>query len=74
MGDIYNAMRRDMDATLRAAARRSAKIIHPEPDCRTCARCYSTKGRGVYGCDSVFGCTNGDRYQQLPPARLWRKT
>lgn len=44
----------------------------PEPDCRTCARCYSTKGRGVYGCDSVVGCTNGARYQPLPPVRLYR--
>lgn len=42
------------------------------PDCRTCARCYSTKGQGVYGCDSIVGCTNGDRYQPLPPVRLWR--
>ncbi len=61
-----------MDATLRAAARRSAKIIRPAPDCRTCARCYSTKGRGVFGCDSVVACTNGDRYQPLPPVKLWR--
>ena len=44
----------------------------PEPDCRTCARCYATKGRGVYGCDSVVACTNGDRYQPLPPVKLWR--
>ncbi len=44
----------------------------PEPDCRTCARCYATKGHGVYGCDSVVTCTNGDRYQPLPPVKLWR--
>ena len=60
------------DKTLRAAARRSAKVIRPAPDCRTCARCYSTKGRGVYGCDSVVACSNGDRYQPLPPVKLWR--
>lgn len=44
----------------------------PEPDCRTCARCYATKGHGVYGCDSVVACTNGDRYQPLPVVQLWR--
>lgn len=44
----------------------------PEPDCRSCARCYATKGHGVFGCDSVVACTNGDRYQPLPPVRLWR--
>ena len=49
-----------------------ALSARPEPDCRTCARCYSTKGRGVYGCDSVVGCTNGARYQPLPPVRLYR--
>lgn len=46
----------------------------PAVDCRTCARCYSTKGRGVFGCDSVVACTNGDRYQPLPPVKLWRTT
>ena len=44
----------------------------PAVDCRSCARCYATKGRGVYGCDSVVRCTNGDRYQPLPPVKLWR--
>lgn len=51
---------------------RPAAPAVPAVDCRTCARCYATKGRGVYGCDSVVRCTNGDRYQPLPPVKLWR--
>ena len=51
---------------------KSAAPAVPAVDCRTCARCYATKGHGVFGCDSVVACTNGDRYQPLPPVRLWR--
>ena len=51
---------------------RPAAPAVPAVDCRTCARCYSTKGRGVYGCDSVVACSNGDRYQPLPVVQLWR--
>jgi len=59
----------ELDAVLRAAARRSAKIIRPEPDCRTCAHfdCISL-GCHADRCDGV------NMYQPLPPVRLWRTT
>lgn len=57
-----------MDATLRAAARCSAKIIRPESDCRTC------KGYNMSHKEWCDVCTNADRYQPLPPVRLWRTT
>lgn len=44
-----------------------------EADCRTCTRHYTDKGQQV-GCSSIVACVGGDRYQALPPVRLWRKT
>lgn len=41
----------------------------PLPDCRTCSR-YRLLG-GPW-CDIHDQCTNGDRYQALPPVKLWR--
>lgn len=72
-GDKTNAIT-DAWIAMIAAAPGSAPDAPAVPavDCRTCARCYSTKGRGVFGCDSVVTCTNGDRYQPLPPVKLWR--
>lgn len=46
---------------------------HPPKDCRTCARCYATKGQGVYGCDSIVACVNGNRYQPTAYVQLWGK-
>lgn len=68
MADIYNAMRRDMDATLRAAARRSAKIIRPEPDCRTCAYVSVLETH----CVNSKHCKEGERYSPMGPLRLYR--
>ena len=42
----------------------------PEPDCRTCKR--AAIQHGVTRCTSPYFCTNGDRYEPLPPMRLWR--
>ena len=44
-----------------------------EADCRTCTRHYTDKGQQV-GCSSIVACVNGDRYEPLPPVRLWRTT
>lgn len=44
----------------------------PEPDCRTCKR--AAIQHGVTRCTSPYFCTNGDRYEPLPPVRLWRTT
>ena len=55
---------------LHDAALRRAKIVRPEPDCRTCANhvaCVNTY-------PEQQTCVSGDRYQPLPPVRLWRKT
>ena len=59
----------DWDKLLRKSAKRSAKIVHPEPDCRTCKR-YRLLG-GPW-CDIHGQCTNANRYQALPPVKLWR--
>ena len=42
----------------------------PEPDCRTCRKVIQRNG---IGCGSVVMCTNADRYDPLPPVRLYRK-
>jgi len=44
----------------------------PEPDCRTCASSCSMDGRAVCILPRKH-CANGDRYEPLPPVRLWRK-
>lgn len=43
----------------------------PEPDCRTCASSCSMDGRAVCILPRKH-CANGDRYEPLPPVRLWR--
>lgn len=40
------------------------------PDCRTC----TAFGRISVQCYSNDPCTNADRYEPLPPVRLWRTT
>ena len=57
---------------LHDAARRSAKIIRPEPDCRTCKKA-SERMNGGFGCLVVGQCTNADRYEPMPPVRLWAR-
>ena len=45
----------------------------PLPDCRTCTHHYLN----IYennACEEYAMCTNADRYQPLPPVRLWRTT
>lgn len=44
----------------------------PEPDCRTCASSCSMDGRAVCILPRKH-CANGDRYEPLPPVRIWRK-
>ena len=39
-----------------------------EPDCRTCRNFYIPHET----CIEDASCTNGDRYEPLPPVRLWR--
>ena len=63
----------DWDKLLRKSAKRSAKVILPKPDCRTCAHHYLN----IYennACEEYAMCTNADRYEPLPPVRLWRTT
>ena len=44
----------------------------PEPDCRTCMK-YSVAGNSCWTLwPAQVPCTNGDRYDPLPPVRLWR--
>lgn len=45
----------------------------PEPDCRTCRSFYHWED-GVCKQSSKNPCINADRYQPLPPVRLWRTT
>ena len=45
----------------------------PEPDCRTCAKRSALHIRTVCALPRKQPCTNGDRYEPLPPVRLWRK-
>ena len=40
----------------------------PEPDCRTCSH-YAANAQLACGI-----CTNADRYDPLPPVRLWKTT
>jgi hypothetical protein len=44
-------------------------ITRPEPDCRTCQHMRDETACAM----SLWGCTNGDRYEPLPPVRIWRK-
>lgn len=48
-------------------------ITGPLPDCRTCNRAYIRMTNEI-GCGSVGNCANADRYEPLPPMRLWRTT
>lgn len=41
----------------------------PEPDCRLCKHMMHRHFRITCGAEP---CTNGNRYQELPPVRLWR--
>ena len=45
----------------------------PEPDCRTCVKRSALHIRTVCALPRKQPCTNGDRYEPLPPVRLWRK-
>lgn len=40
----------------------------PEPDCRTCQHMRDETACAM----SLWGCTNGDHYEPLPPVVLWR--
>lgn len=60
------------DKTLRSAARRSAKVIRQEPDCRTCVHTSTTAKVCYLILHSAKHCTNGDRHEPLPPVKLWR--
>ena len=44
-----------------------------KPDCRTCKKA-SERMNGGFGCLVVGQCVNADRYEHLPPVRLWRVT
>ena len=44
-----------------------AAITSPEPDCRTCSH-Y----RVLHASCHYQPCTDADRYEPLPPVRLWR--
>ena len=50
---------------------RIAALLAESPDCRTCARFHAPKVGAV--CDSIIVCANADRYQPVPPVRLYRK-
>jgi hypothetical protein len=45
----------------------------PETDCRTCKSFYHWED-GVCKQSNKNPCINADRYQPLPPVRLWKKT
>lgn len=45
----------------------------PEPDCRTCVHHYLN----IYennACEEYAMCINADKYEPLPPVKLWRTT
>ena len=46
------------------------EVLVASVDCRTC-NAYGRKTETCYAGDI---CTNADRYQPLPPVRLWRTT
>ena len=48
---------------------RIAALLAESRDCRTCSHAGTTNVRPVCGI-----CTNADRYDPLPPVRLWRTT
>ena len=61
-------------ASITEAALKAQQPPRPEPDCRTCSH-YDTPWRCVL--PSIADgdtCTNADRYDPLPPVRLWKKT
>ena len=43
-----------------------------EPDCRNCSHYDTGPGPGAYCYADI--CTSADRYDPLPPVRLWRTT
>ena len=58
-----------------------AATTSPQPDCRTCFWSEHSKKDGVVcvrtaavlRCtDAVLRCTDADKYEPLPPVRLWR--
>ena len=51
---------------------RVLEAARPEPDCRTCAKRSALHIRTVCALPRKQPCTNGDRYEPLPPVRLWR--
>jgi len=58
-------------APLRARVR-VLEDARPEPDCRTCAKRSALHIRTVCALPRKQPCANGDRYEPLPPVRLWR--
>jgi hypothetical protein len=44
-----------------------------ELDCGMCKRVFECMSGG-FGCLVVGQCVNADRYEHLPPVRLWRVT
>ena len=54
---------------------RIAALVAESRDCRTCDSYAYTPTSGAY-CRIVYepACTNADRYDALPPVRLWRTT
>ena len=49
-------------------------ITHPEPDCRTCAKCFFGEMGRSPRTSCIEICANADHYEPLPPVRLWRTT
>lgn len=45
----------------------------PEPDCRTCNYFHQPGDSPIAGCISHGPCWDADKYQALPPVRLYRK-
>lgn len=51
--------------------RLKAQLAARQVDCRTCKWLHQPGDSPIAGCISHGRCTNGDRYQALPPVRLW---
>ena len=52
-------------------AARVAELLAESRDCRTCGHHYLNAYENP-ACEEYVMCTNADRYDPLPPVRLWR--
>ena len=50
----------------------AAAVSAAARDCRTCRNTITQYG--VTRCNSTVVCTDADRYQPMPPVRLWKTT